>query len=354
MKKKKLFLILTLVLILILSGYIIPMTMVKSYPKVSLVNPYMIDISNDIHISGEVKEIDVNQVVTTLPVVPNDVLVKVGDKVEINQTIATIDKIATQNAIINFANMIINTSAYLPDITELLDIFENYGVHFEYENSQLVNVDLAKNNLSNQVEKVANTTLPTEIKATTDGVITSIDLIKGSVTSPQSVVCTISKTDELYVQLEINEQNISQIEVGDKVIFKAIATDDEKYQGIITTIFPTASKVYQGTTQKTIVGAYVELDETYDNLKAGYNITGVVKDSENEQTLILPYETIKQDENNNEYVYIYEQNRAIKQIITTGRELAQGVEIISGLNENSKVIFNSNDVKTHGEIVVGK
>lgn len=352
MKKKKIFIILTLILVLMLSGYIIPITIVNNYAKVTLISPYTIDVIQDIHITGEVKEVDVAQVITPLPLVPSNVLVKVGDTVTANQTLATIDKNATVDAIISLANTIISAGVYLPDFTQMLGIFGGYGIDFEYENSLLVSANYSQENLSNQVEEAATKALPIAIKATANGVITSMEMVRGSMTAPQGVVCTISNTDELYVQLQINESNIQEIEVGDKVLFKAIATDDEKYMGTITTIFPTASKVYQGSTQKTVVGAYVELDEVYENLKPGYNITGVVKENESIQAMILPYESVLQDEDDNEYVYIYEEQRAIKQIITTGRELAQGVEVLTGVSESTIVIANPNEVTSAGSVVL--
>lgn len=349
MKKKKKFILLTLILILILSGYIIPITIVNTFPKVTLVTPQLVAVTNDIHILGEVKELQVSQVTTALPIVPSNVFVKVGDSVEIDQTLATVDTTATQKAIISLIDTIIGAGTYLPNINEMLQLFNYYGIDFEYENSQLVSKDFVQNNISSQVKN----NLPTTIKSTTNGVITSLDLVKGSMTYPQSIVCTISQTDQMYVEIQINESNINSINEGDKVIFKATATQDEKYTGSITTIYPTASKVYQGTTQKTVIGAYVELDEIYQNLKPGYNIIGVIKENENNQALILPYEAVAQDEYNQEYVYIYDEKRAIKQLVTTGQELPQGVEILSGVNENSLVINNPQDVQTPGNVVIG-
>lgn len=341
MKKRKIILIITMIMILIFSGYVIPVTITNNFAKVTLISPYTINVSNDIHVTGEVKEVDVSQVMTSIPMITNNVLVKVGDTVTANQPIATIDKYATQEAIFSMIDNIIQIGEYLPSMSYLMEMLEFYGIDIE---------DL---DIDNQVVSVSYNSVPATLKATADGTITSIDLVKGGVIFPQSVVCTISKTDELYVQLDINENNINQVEVGDKVLLKSVATQDEIYEGEITTIFPTATKSYQGTTQKTVVGAYVELHEKYENLKAGFNIIGVVKDDNNTQTLILPYETILQDSDNNEYVYLYHGKRAIKQIITTGQELAQGVEILSGVNENSLVIYNSKDVKNHGDIVLG-
>lgn len=341
MKKRKIILTITMIMILIFSGYVIPVAITNNFTKVTLISPYTIDVSNDIYVTGEVKEVDVSQVMTNIPMITNNVLVKVGDTVTANQPIATIDKYATQEAIFSLIDNLIEIGEYLPSLSYIIETLELYGIDIE---------DL---DIDNQVVEVSYNTVPASIKATADGTITSLDLVKGGVIFPQSVVCTISKTDELYVQLDISENNINQVKVGDKVLLKSIATADEIYEGEITTIFPTATKSYQGTTQKTVVGAYVELNEKYENLKAGFNIVGVVKDDENTQALILPYETVLQDSDNNEYVYLYYEKRAIKQIITTGKELAQGVEILSGVTENSMVIYNPKDIKNHGDIVLG-
>ena len=66
---------------------------------------------------------------------------------------------------------------------------------------------------------------------------------------------------------------------------------------------------------------------------------------------ILPYEAVSQDEKG-EYVYVYESGRAYKRYIETGEELANGVEILSGLSETEEIIADPSVIRADGSIVI--
>ncbi|MEG0693453.1 MAG: HlyD family efflux transporter periplasmic adaptor subunit, partial [Oscillospiraceae bacterium] len=172
-----------------------------------------------------------------------------------------------------------------------------------------------------------------------------------AMTTPKSTVCTISRTDIMRVRMTVDEVNADKVEVGNTVVFKASATGDVKYTGKVDRIFPTATKTISGTSQVTVVGLYVRLDAKYSKLKPGYSVNGVVKKQGDVVAMTVPYESILQDETNQEYLYVYESGHAVRKNITTGEEFPDAVQVVQGLVEGDLVIKNAADIKGNNAIV---
>ena len=58
---------------------------------------------------------------------------------------------------------------------------------------------------------------------------------------------------------------------------------------------------------------------------------------------MVPFESVRQDKDNVEYVYVYQNGRAVRQDIETGEETSDGVEVLSGLTGGEIVLFNPDE-----------
>lgn len=153
------------------------------------------------------------------------------------------------------------------------------------------------------------------------------------------------------MNMNVNELDCDRVQKGDSVSFKATATKDEVYHGKVSRVFPTAQTTLMGSEKQTVVGFYVELNEVYEKLKPGYTVTGVVKKGEPEICLTVPYEAIGQDENNREFLYTKEKNRAKKLYVKTGAEFKSAVQITAGIDEDTIIIKNAGLIKKDGQRV---
>ena len=87
-----------------------------------------------------------------------------------------------------------------------------------------------------------------------------------------------------------------------------------------------------------------------NRLKPGYTAKTSIILSEPEMMTLVPYEIINQDENG-EYVYLLENNKAVKRYIQTGAELSEGIEIISGI-KNGDYLINPVENCTEGDMIL--
>ena len=320
--KKKYGILLVLTAVMLTAAVIVPKAVESSVTQVKLVRPVLQQYSEDIYINGTVEELTRKEVYVDIPVVPKEVKVSIGDTVSANQVLATIDVEATRSALFN----LVESASVIPE---------------EYVSAASILVD------SSMVENY----LPEQILAPADGVVTGLTLVSGAVAMPKSAVCTISKTDSMRVKILVSEENAEKAAVNDIVVLKATATKNEKYVGHISRIFPTASQTLVGTSTQTTVGMYVSLEGDYSHLKPGYSVTGVIKKELSKKALSLPYEAVLQDGKNQEYVYVYENGRAVRRNIETGEEFSSGVAVVSGIAKEDYVIKNASDISGNNRLV---
>lgn len=244
------------------------------------------------------------------------------------------------------------------------DIFVKEG-DFVKKGDQLLNltnVKIDKNNVSSispaEIENIANTnnivseskSSPSNytkygdaynIRAPISGIVSSVNVKKNSVIAENTSVITIADTDKMQVKLSVNESQISEIKVGQKAIVTGVGFKNSEYTGEVTNISNEAEKIVGSTGKETVVNVIVKLDNTSKDIKPGYTAKCRIIISEDDNVLLTPYESIKSDDNGKEYVYKYENGKAIKTYIETGNEYQNGFEIVSGLENGDKIIEKS-------------
>ncbi len=190
------------------------------------------------------------------------------------------------------------------------------------------------------VSKIDTTAIDTTVTAPINGVVDSITVQEGDVISSAKPCVVISSNEQLQVKVEIGEQDVKYIKTGQPVHIHGVAFSKDTYAGTVVSVSSTATEQYSGTATETIVEAVVEIDPTEwdDSLRLGLTATtDIVVDSE-ENGLIVPYDCVLQDEQQQEYVYVYQRGRAIKRVIETGWELRDGFQVVSGLSAGERII----------------
>jgi multidrug resistance efflux pump len=79
------------------------------------------------------------------------------------------------------------------------------------------------------------------LKTTTQSVITNVDTAIGTIVSPSTPVVQVVNPDDLRVVAHIDEdKGLSEIKVGDQVVFTLDAFGSKKFQGVVDEISPSA------------------------------------------------------------------------------------------------------------------
>lgn len=147
-----------------------------------------------------------------------------------------------------------------------------------------------------------------------------------------------SENDVWYVAAAVDEGDIGEVAVGQPVAVTGAAFA-QTLDGTVDSISDTAAS----ENGKTLVGVTIKLGEGGDYLKNGYSAQGSIFVDEAKLLNTLPYDVIRQDDAG-EYVYVYDNNKAVMKRIETGVELSDETEIVRGISEQSEVIAMPDEV----------
>lgn len=181
--------------------------------------------------------------------------------------------------------------------------------------------------------------LVTAPKVVLDSVPTAtvVDLEKIGYEDSVTVAGTVARDlidDSVTVKIYVPEQDISAVKVGQSAEITGDAFPDIIYHGTVDKISDVAMKIPSGKTAVEVTVGIADPDKT---LKHGYTASVKICTSEPSVMTLIPYEAVGQDDNG-EFVYILRNGRAYKRYVETGRELSGGLELITPVAYDERVI----------------
>ena len=308
----------------------------NSIPKVTVIKPDSTGYTRSVNCTGEIVEQNREDVYLSIPIIASEVKFSVGDYVKKGDIIAIIDKPATATAIIGSYNSIVND--YMHDAIlnlpkeQLEEVMNSYSDSFSLSNS-----------LKN---------IPDYIVAGISGTLTQINISCNKPTTPYTSIVTIIDDNTLVAKVSVKEENIDSIAIGASAILTGSAFDEDEYEGCVTKIYPSAYKKRNSLTTETVVDVIVTPNSDDHNLKSGYTTKANIIIDTVDFAITVPYESVLQDINNREYVYVLKGSKAKKQYITTGLELSKGFEVLEGIDETAIIIANPSNVKENSYVKV--
>lgn len=277
-------------------------------PKTSVAEIKNVLYTESVIAIGEVQQNNPNTIITDKPLVISKIMVNNGDKIEVGQEVAKVDKTAT-------VKQIIEQSQY----------------------SALTNT------VGGYEEVLAS--IPENIISNCSGIIESINIKENILIPAGEIVCTLGKAEELIVNSLISENYISKVSVGQEVIISGNGFADKEYIGIVEEISSIATKQYIGSSQDTVVGVKIRFLNSDESIRPGYSAKVEILTSAEKNIPVVPYEAVMEDEEEKEFVYVFNNGIAVRKDIKTGIELSDGVELLEGLTPNDCVLMSSPALK---------
>ncbi len=265
--------------------------------------------------NGTVEEKSAKNISVDYPVVPKTVYYSEGDSIKKGDVLADIDVEQTIQLI---------AAAYKTDSDSVPKKLA----------SALANADDSED-LSE-----AEALIPQNIISTASGKINSLEISEGDLCAA-GTVASVSDENNLCVSLQINESDISNVSKGQSVTITGAGFSGKSYKGTVTKIASAAKKQLSSTSQETVVDVAASIDNADKSLKVGFTVTGSIAVSEEKSVGVLPYEAVLQDDDGNEFVYVYKNGRAYKQTVSTAEELKGGVVITGGVTGSDFIIYKA-------------
>ncbi len=185
-----------------------------------------------------------------------------------------------------------------------------------------------------QMQQVQAQIQDMEIIAPISGIITATNGNVGEIIDPSIVVVSMISDGALEVKVNLSEDNVAGVKVGQSVRITADALPNE-WPGTVTAVDPAGTIISGSVYYKTTI----TFNESNDQVKAGMTSDVWIKTGSAASTLIVPASAVQKNGSIN-FVQIYKNGEITNQNVTTGLKGQNGtIEIVSGLSEGEQVVI---------------
>lgn len=242
-------------------------------------------------------------------------------------------------------------------VGQLAEARSNAAVAIRAINSAEAAVNTAKTNVRNaraavataetQVDQARKNVTDTSIVAPFSGYIAEKTADVGEYLSPQAPntkICSIIRTAILRLKIDVPEQSIAKVAVGQGISAQVSAYPDRSFAGTVARMLPSLNQ------QSRTLTVEAEIENTGGLLKPGQFATVRITQSKPEPALMVPASAIRTDGDTSK-VYVVKDGVVSERIVKVGLLENDRIEIKQGVAENEMVATSSLEKLGDGIIV---
>lgn len=292
---------------------------VEELPIVTVDVAHRIEVPQTKVYTATVEAENINNIAPATPNRIKKINVEVGDHVRRGQELVVLDKSSADQLRINLEQ----TEREYNRAVQLLEIGSGTQQSVDQLKAQL---DAARSQYDNLME---NTILCSPIT----GVVTARNYDPGDMTGTQPVVTVGQLTPVVKVMINVSENDLSKLKVGQPVDVTFDAFPDETFQGKVQRIYPTvdtATRTFQ---------VEVRITNDGERIKPGM-FARVSIDLGSKENVVVPDRAIvKQTGSGNKYVYVLNGNKVNYERVEIGQRLDNAYELLSGIEDGDTVVI---------------
>lgn len=290
-------------------------------------------------LSGRIQPVDESAIVPLVSGEITDVYVSLGAKVSIGTPLFELDKEQMQNA---YNQALAGYNQADAAFTNAKSDFERIKLLYEegavskqqYEQAQLQYntayqaLTQSQSTLNNAKDNLENCVVTSPI----DGYVTLININEGEIASQASAAVVVANIDTVEIETSISENLINKINIGNSVKVFVKSASDQAFIGTISELSPAPA---QGSLTYPLK---ISIDNKDTLIKSGMFAEVRIVSASKENVLTVPSDSVI-IKNGETVVAVIEDDHAVFKKVKTGIDNNQYVEIVEGLNENEKVIY---------------
>ena len=252
------------------------------------------------------------------------ILVDEGSRVSKGQTLAIINT-NTLNIDLETAEAAYNTA--LKHYQRYQNAFSTGGVTQQQLDQAKLNLDNAKARMSQARIRIGDA----HIKSSINGIVNKRYIEPGAVVSPGTQLFELVDVSRLKLKVNVNEYQVAQLKVGDRVSVKASVFPDKQFEGKITFIAAKADNAL-------LFPVEIEIANAGNDLKAGMYGSAAFNFPNLAPTKVVPRSAFVSGVNSNEVFVVDQSQTARLKKVVSGRIFGDVVEILGGLEEGETVV----------------
>lgn len=196
-------------------------------------------------------------------------------------------------------------------------------------------LDQAKLNLENAAARVQQARVrvnDANIKATISGIVNKRYIEPGAVVNPGTQLFELVNVSKLKLAISVNETQVANLKLGDKVEVRASVFPDKVFGGTVTFIAPKADNSLNFPVE-------IEIASNPNSmLKAGMYGTAVFNFGNTTPVVVVPRSAFVGSVSSNQVFVVENGNTAKLRNVVAGRVIGEKVEVLQGLNEGETII----------------
>jgi multidrug efflux pump subunit AcrA (membrane-fusion protein) len=221
---------------------------------------------------------------------------------------------------------------------------EQYDVALAQARQNFAGVDVARTNVANAQAALAlarKNLSYAVIPAPIDGFVTERTADLGEYVSPQQKVVTIVKTNPLRIRIDIPEQAIPEVKVGQSVSITTSAWPDKNFAGRVARIAPNVS-----ATSRTLT-VEAEIENSGNALKPGQFATVRMLQERAAPAVLIPARAVVTEAGVSR-VFVIKDGHAEQRLVQTGQTEGDLIEVRQGVAADEQVATSNLEQLTDG------
>jgi len=214
---------------------------------------------------------------------------------------------------------------------------EQYEVALAQARQNYAAVEVARTNVANAEAQLAlarKNLSYANIPAPIDGYVSERTADLGEYVSPQQKVATIVRTNPLRIRIDIPEQAIPEVHIGQSVSVTTSAWPDKNFAGRVARIAPNVS-----ATSRTLT-VEAEIENSGGALKPGQFATVRILQERAEPAVLIPARAVVTEAGVSR-VFVIKDGHAEQRLVQTGQTEGDLVEIKTGVAADEQVATSS-------------
>ena len=214
---------------------------------------------------------------------------------------------------------------------------EQYEVALAQARQNYAGVEVARTNVANAEAQLAlarKNLSYANIPAPIDGYVSERTADLGEYVSPQQKVATIVRTNPLRIRIDIPEQAIPEVHVGQSVSITTSAWPDKNFAGRVARIAPNVS-----ATSRTLT-VEAEIENNSGALKPGQFATVRILQERAEAAVLVPARAVVTEAGVSR-VFVIKDGHAEQRLVQTGQTEGDLIEIKTGVAADEQVATTS-------------
>ncbi|AMJ41486.1 efflux RND transporter periplasmic adaptor subunit [Anaerotignum propionicum] len=222
--------------------------------------------------------------------------------------------------------------------------FDNIKTTYELAKLSLQDAENAYKVAETQLSMNRKTLQDASVKSPIKGVVLESNVNENAFLSAGTIAYVIINLDVINIEVNVTEDIINTIRLGDSVDVKIASVSEEYFKGNVINISPGANS--DGTFK-----VKIEVLNSDNLLKSGMFAEVDFVKNYLENVLTVPVNSVL-SENGQNYVYIVEDGIAKKMAVKLGFDHGDNIEILDGLSENMLVVTKGQQYVSDGLAVV--